>query len=569
MKKLLLIVLLLSMMAAASAQGNYELNSYRNLKEEGSIPSLIKAMSFITSEIEKSVQRDSDIREMVIEAHTNSYTPHFDAIDTLTPELWETDFEFESRKIDVYKELSNEFKKSHDELETALQHRYDVEVAPLIEILSQVSTELNKLRTEKNALKISPLTYNRNMREWPLLITYENPVFALHSIPVRIRFALEASGNSENFRRELFAFSEAIEKGKLESSITWHIKYDPESNKFNIVVQHLQITNPLNQKAYTLNSDFPVTVKSLRVEGNTLKEAIIREASIIHDIHIIPNLKIAPKSSIALNLPENDFMMSAENQSTYRMDQLVDFSEEYPQPIQGLISPTSPLTDDAVKTVITNLFVSPNTVLIPKLIFSIDDTSIAQINGTILEASKRGRTVLSVSTEDGLFYKPFPIDIEYVVGTEGPAGGIIIHDKGDYSNGFRFLEVAPTDAYTFSYSSSVVVEWGDSSEIPEQYKLTKTSLGSGQSNTNIIAQSTRSPTGAAQLCLDYQANGFSDWYLPSLEELMLFPEWITNTGYYWSSSYSSNGKAWCLKFGELGELGLYQYTPNIRPIRQF
>ncbi|GHU33390.1 hypothetical protein FACS1894172_11810 [Spirochaetia bacterium] len=36
----------------------------------------------------------------------------------------------------------------------------------------------------------------------------------------------------------------------------------------------------------------------------------------------------------------------------------------------------------------------------------------------------------------------------YVIGDTGPAGGLIFYDKGDYSDGWRYLEVAPVTTET-------------------------------------------------------------------------------------------------------------------------
>ena len=35
--------------------------------------------------------------------------------------------------------------------------------------------------------------------------------------------------------------------------------------------------------------------------------------------------------------------------------------------------------------------------------------------------------------------------VDYKIGDEGPAGGVIFYDKGEYSDGWRYLEAAPAD----------------------------------------------------------------------------------------------------------------------------
>jgi hypothetical protein len=71
---------------------------------------------------------------------------------------------------------------------------------------------------------------------------------------------------------------------------------------------------------------------------------------------------------------------------------------------------------------------------------------------------------------------------------------------------------------------------------------TQSTIGSGMQNTNQISSSCF-PTGiASKVCKDLVLNGYSDWYLPSKNELeMVFTNLFVNnlgnlSGVYWSSS---------------------------------
>lgn len=80
---------------------------------------------------------------------------------------------------------------------------------------------------------------------------------------------------------------------------------------------------------------------------------------------------------------------------------------------------------------------------------------------------------------------------------------------------------------------------------------TSTVLGTGFSNTDIITSAPRGHLSAAATARDYNGGGFTDWYLPSLEELkiMYFSKDIIDlssvkhggrtfaANWYWSSSY--------------------------------
>jgi hypothetical protein len=104
-----------------------------------------------------------------------------------------------------------------------------------------------------------------------------------------------------------------------------------------------------------------------------------------------------------------------------------------------------------------------------------------------------------------------PIDI-YELRDIGPAGGYIFYDKGNYSDGWRYLEAAPESTEWNG------VKWGGYGT----YLGTQYEIGTGQSNTNIIVNwlNSHSETGcAAQLCDSLTYGGYSDWFMPSYDEL--------------------------------------------------
>jgi len=94
----------------------------------------------------------------------------------------------------------------------------------------------------------------------------------------------------------------------------------------------------------------------------------------------------------------------------------------------------------------------------------------------------------------------------------GPGGGIVFYDKGEFKDGWRYLEVAPV-------KNEFLATWG-------LYDVacvgTSEGLGTGKANTEAILKlhKTFSETGkAAQLCASLSINGLNDWYLPSKDEL--------------------------------------------------
>ena len=107
---------------------------------------------------------------------------------------------------------------------------------------------------------------------------------------------------------------------------------------------------------------------------------------------------------------------------------------------------------------------------------------------------------------------------------------------------------------------------------------TATALGTGLSNTNlIIASQGNTGTYAAKLCRDYHGGGYTDWFLPSKDELhKLYQNRTLIGGFidssYWSSTeYTSNyGHALVQSFYNGSTLDLNKdYTSAVRAIRRF
>jgi hypothetical protein len=103
-----------------------------------------------------------------------------------------------------------------------------------------------------------------------------------------------------------------------------------------------------------------------------------------------------------------------------------------------------------------------------------------------------------------------------------------------------------------------------------------TALGTGNANTNAIIALYGTESNAARLCYDLSLNGYTDWYLPSKDELnKLYLNKVAIGGfdvsyYYWSSSeYSADG-VWNQYFND-GDLRYSNksYTRHVRCVRGF
>ena len=124
----------------------------------------------------------------------------------------------------------------------------------------------------------------------------------------------------------------------------------------------------------------------------------------------------------------------------------------------------------------------------------------------------------------------------YTPGSLGPSGGIIFYDAGNSDNGWRYLEAWHTDEPgRYQWKTTNTSTGGTSLE-----------LGTGVANTICMA-GTNHP--AAQVCRDAIHGGFTDWFLPSIDELATMYSQIATIGMFttqsnlWSSSESSSNSA--------------------------
>ena len=172
----------------------------------------------------------------------------------------------------------------------------------------------------------------------------------------------------------------------------------------------------------------------------------------------------------------------------------------------------------------------------------------------------------------------------FTIGQTGPSGGIVAYDKGSYTNGWRYIEVAPTD--------SIIEEWGCMSGQITNAQFDQ--VGTGYQNTVAIANYHNSLTNyylnpsicsnlnngsvSAKTALSQIIGLENDWCIPSVDELQLVYTNLhlqalgnfDNTN-YWSSSEMDISKAKCIDFssGQIVNLDKNSTLIKTRLIRFF
>ena len=148
----------------------------------------------------------------------------------------------------------------------------------------------------------------------------------------------------------------------------------------------------------------------------------------------------------------------------------------------------------------------------------------------------------------------------YTIG-QSYGGGIIFYIDGSGQHG---LICAATD-------QSIAAEWG----CYGTFIGTLPAIGTGQANTTLIVYLCSTAGIAARICDALVLNGYSDWFLPSKDELnqMYLQKTVIGgfgNNYYWSSFASSAASAWLQYFATgLQDFGDKDYTEYVRAVRAF
>jgi hypothetical protein len=162
-----------------------------------------------------------------------------------------------------------------------------------------------------------------------------------------------------------------------------------------------------------------------------------------------------------------------------------------------------------------------------------------------------------VTSADGAKTATCFVSVPYPIGSTGPAGGIVFYDAGNYTTyGWRYLECAPSD-------QSDGLMWFDGT-YRDIAGARETAIGTGKANTAaIIAAQGPTIAYAANICTNLRLGGYSDWFLPSKEELNLMftnlyeasPSLgsFTSFRFYWSSSQDRTNYAWDHAFNSIGQ----------------
>ena len=127
-------------------------------------------------------------------------------------------------------------------------------------------------------------------------------------------------------------------------------------------------------------------------------------------------------------------------------------------------------------------------------------------------------SAFAIVNSDTIYSTPVMIHTAGSEGNIGPAGGYIVLDKGNYIDGWRYLEMAPINV-------SDSAAWGCpgvyiSSIANDLYgNYLDNEIGTGDLNTLLITEICDDEATAADLVSNWSYGGYNDWFVPSIREL--------------------------------------------------
>ena len=212
----------------------------------------------------------------------------------------------------------------------------------------------------------------------------------------------------------------------------------------------------------------------------------------------------------------------------------------------------------------------------PNAVFtSVSDDGVAEVEVVIIGASTDGDNITYPIQNPKLTENETFQDVSLFVDGNGDnnlaigqsyQGGIIAYIDSTGQHGL----IAATEDQT---DQSEEIQWWNGSYVVTG--ATGTAIGTGLANTNAIIAAQGSGSYAASIARDYNGGGYTDWYLPSKDELNQLYQQQTAIGgfegdYYWSSTEYNNGNAWFQFFTNGSQSGYGKSNPcYVRAVRAF
>jgi len=404
------------------------------------------------------------------------------------PDITETDKEFNARVAREKAKLEADRQAELVRLRTSAESQ---QVAQTQAMRKQYDDTLRTLQTKTWTITGSGATltagvFDRNTRLWPFSVASVDPLVPM--VPLQVVADLNAAPDP---KAAILALDSAVKAGALMAEIEWGITRDAVNKRYAVDIRAVRVCNLTTDE--TIASTQPNQRAAYFVAGKRNKPTAARGT-----------LQVVSTQGVGDYYVDGVLMGTTQGVGDVYVD--------------GILMGTTPYTAT----------VSEGKYRV-EVRWQTDPYSKAFNQSAIVLAG----TGVKVAVAKVAAYK---------VGDTGPSGGIIFYDKGKATDGWRFLEAAPSD-------QSAGIQWYNGNYIDIK---TGTAIGTGRANTQAITTAQGTGYYAAALCDNLVIGDYDDWFLPSKDELNLMYTILKKKAtlgdvgdvWFWSSSQLNGGIAW-------------------------
>lgn len=286
-KKFFIFIVIIFLLLPVFGEGIHEFQYFLENSKSEDIETVMKTIHFLDKKVELIDSEHDAIWKEKKDEIESSYLPSYKALDELKPEIWETDKEFEIRKVQKAQLLLKRKNSDIQEEEPLFLANRNVAKEIYAEWLSQAYNNLKTPRTiPEEKLSMESLEYQRNERKWPVQIHSNYPPIPFDNLEVVIDFEelQKISSLTRNIRQEIIDFDIAVRTGKLSCFVTWNVDKGEENNLFAFGISEVIVSNEVNGISYTFQYPGMLLMSAYRIEGTDYEHALIERVSVIHDI---------------------------------------------------------------------------------------------------------------------------------------------------------------------------------------------------------------------------------------------------------------------------------------------